>query len=322
MRVLVTGGAGFLGSHLVDKLMSSGYNVTVVDNLSSGSLKNIKNWINNSRFKFVNEDLKKYGGWVEELKNIDIVFHYAANPEVKVSVTDPKIHFEENLKVTFNILEACRHFKVPFLVFPSTSTVYGDAKTIPTPEDYYPLKPISIYGATKLSCEILVETYTKLYSLKSLILRYANIIGPRMGHGVIVDFIRKLKSNPEKLEILGDGLQKKSYLHIDDAVEATLKALNHILNSEKPVEVFNIGSEDWISVKEIADMVVKALGLKNVNYLYQPATNNGRGWIGDVKLMLLDINKLKTTTNWKPKMGSKEALWKTLENLNLKAKTT
>ncbi|MEM2167963.1 MAG: NAD-dependent epimerase/dehydratase family protein [Candidatus Nezhaarchaeales archaeon] len=318
MKALVTGGAGFMGSHLVDGLMREGYSVTVVDNLSSGRLKNLENWINNPRFRFVREDLKEYGKWVEEFKGVDAVFHYAANPEVKVSVTEPRIHFEENLKASFNVLEACRHFKVPHLIFASTSTVYGDAELIPTPEDYHPLKPISIYGAVKLSCENLAHTYARLYGLKALTLRYANVVGPRIRHGVVVDFIRKLRSDSRRLEVLGDGSQRKSYLYIEDAVDATLKALNHAFNSDEPVEVFNVGSEDWISVKEVADLVVKAMGLRNVEYVYRPATSNGRGWPGDVKLMLLDVSRLKKATGWRPRMNSKEALRKTVENLGLK----
>ncbi|MBO3754889.1 MAG: NAD-dependent epimerase/dehydratase family protein, partial [Candidatus Brockarchaeota archaeon] len=199
--------------------------------------------------------------------------------------------------------------------FASTSTVYGDAEQIPTPEDYTPLKPISVYGAVKLSCETLISTYSRLYGLKSLILRYANVVGPRSKHGVLVDFVNKLKSNLNRLEILGDGLQRKSYIYVEEAVDASLKALEHMLENDSSEEVFNVGSEDWVYVKEIADMVVKAMGLSGVEYVYKPATDDGRGWLGDVKLMLLDVDKLKKATGWRLKMGSREALRKTLESL-------
>jgi len=308
VKSLVTGGAGFIGSHLVDRLMSIGYSVTVVDNLSSGCLENVKGWIGDSRFKFVRGDLKKRGKWIGEFKGVDVVFHYAANPEVRVSVTDPRIHFEENLQATFNVLEACRNFKIPYFVFASTSTVYGDAERIPTPEDYTPLKPVSVYGAVKLSCETFIQTYSRLYGLKSLILRYANVVGARSKHGVLVDFVEKLRSNPKRLEILGDGLQRKSYLHVEEAVDATLKALDYTFNSDGFEEVFNVGSEDWITVREVADIVVEAMGLKNVEYVYKPATSDGRGWLGDVKLMLLDVNKLKRATGWRPRLNSREAM--------------
>jgi UDP-glucose 4-epimerase len=314
-RVLVTGGAGFIGNHLVDRLMVEGCRVTVIDCLSSGSVENVKPWLNNPAFRFMEDDLKSHGRWVDEFRDVDVVFHYAANPEVRVSVTEPRIHFEENLQTTFNVLEACRRFKVPCLVFASTSTVYGDAEVIPTPEDYQPLKPISVYGAVKLACETLIDTYARLYGLKALILRYANVVGPRMRHGVIMDFIRKLKADPERLEVLGDGSQRKSYIYVEDAVDATLKALDYVLRSGESMEVFNVGSEDWVSVREIADMAVEALGLKNVEYVYKPATGDGRGWIGDVKIMLLDVGRLKKAAGWSPRLGSKEAVWETLKTI-------
>ncbi|RLG84776.1 MAG: UDP-glucose 4-epimerase, partial [Thermoprotei archaeon] len=282
-----------------------------IDNLSSGSLENLKNHINKEYFKFIEYDLKKFSeDLVQALRDVDIVFHFAANPEVRVSSINPRIHFNENILATFNVLEASRKADVGIHVFASSSTVYGEARVIPTPEDYHPLEPISVYGAAKLACEILYITYSKLYGFKPLILRYANIIGPRSSHGVIIDFIKKLKRNPSKLEILGDGTQRKSYLHVYDAVDATLYTLKHFLSHGKNYEIYNIGNDDWITVKEIADIVVKALGLQNVKYEYIMATPDGRGWPGDVKFMLLDISKLKNI-GWKPSMTSYEAVEKT-----------
>jgi UDP-glucose 4-epimerase len=315
MNVLVTGGAGFIGSHLVDRLMSEGCRVIVVDDLSSGRVENVKPWLDDPSFRFVKDDLKNLGSWVGEFKDVDVVFHYAANPEVRVSVTEPRIHFEENLQATFNVLEACRSFKVPYLVFASTSTVYGDAEVIPTPEDYHPLKPISVYGAVKLACETLISAYVRLYGLKALILRYANVVGPRMRHGVIIDFMRKLKADSKRLEILGDGFQRKSYLYVEDAVDATFKAFDRMINSDESMEVFNVGSEDWVNVKQIADMVVEAMGLRDVEYIYRPATSDGRGWLGDVKTMLLDISKIKRDVGWSPRLSSKDSVKLTVQSL-------
>ncbi|MHA1594173.1 MAG: NAD-dependent epimerase/dehydratase family protein [Candidatus Baldrarchaeia archaeon] len=314
-NVVVTGGAGFLGSHLVDKLIFRGCNVTVIDNLSSGKIDNLRVSLTSGRLRVVIQDLKNVNDeWMAEFKNKDVVFHFAANPEVRVSVTDPQIHFEENLRVTFNVLEAMRKCDVPLIVFASTSTVYGDAKKIPTPEDYHPLEPISVYGAVKLACEVLIQTYSKLYGIRGLILRYANIIGARSTHGVIVDFIRKLRHNPKELEILGDGTQRKSYLHVSDAVDATLHALDVFVEGSLPCDVYNIGSEDWISVREIADIIVEEIGLENVKYVYKPMTADGRGWPGDVKFMLLDISKIKGT-GWKPRLNSRDAVRKTVREL-------
>jgi UDP-glucose 4-epimerase len=297
MRAVVTGGAGFMGSHLVDRLMPEGNEVVVVDNLSSGSMENIK-WTGSKGFRFLKRDLKD-PDWAKDIK-ADVVFHYAANPEVRVSTVNPRVHFDENLVTTFNVLEACRNLDIPFIVFASTSTVYGDAR-VPTPEDHE-LNPISVYGAVKLACETIIGTYSRLYGIRALILRYANVVGPRMRHGVIVDFIRKLRENRGKLEILGDGSQRKSYVYVDDAVEATLAAFR---NMDK-FNVYNIGSDDWISVKEIADIVVEEMGLKNVEYVYRPFMD-GRGWPGDVKMMLLDISRIKNI-GWRPKLSSREAV--------------
>ena len=220
---------------------------------------------------------------------------------------------DENVVATFNVLEAARRFDVGALVLASSSTVYGDPEVIPMPEDH-PKRPASIYGASKLACEVLVEAYHRLYGLRALILRYANIVGPRLTHGVIVDFIRKLKANPERLEILGDGTQRKSYMHVEDAVGATLHLLKALLRGSFSCEAFNVGSEDWINVVRIADIIVEEMGLSNVRYVFKPMTPDGRGWPGDVKLMLLDISKLKAT-GWKPGMSSEKAVRKTVRAL-------
>lgn len=316
MNIVITGGAGFIGSYLVDHYVEKGFKVIVLDNLSSGSLKNIEKWLNLNNFQFIKVDLKYINDDVINIfkKGIDVVFHYAANPEVRISIIEPEVHYRENVEATFNILELCRKFEVKYLVFASSSTVYGDAKVIPTPEDH-PLEPVSIYGACKLACEVMIRTYSKLYNIKSLILRYANIIGARSNHGVIIDFIKKLRSNPRELEILGDGKQRKSYLHISDTIDATVRLVDYIINNEINFDVFNVGNEDWITVKEIADIVTHEMKLRSVKYIYKPATSNGRGWIGDVKYMLLSIEKLKKTINWKPKMNSKEAVRQTVKEL-------
>ncbi len=316
-KVVVTGGAGFIGSHLVDSIVDRGLaeHIVVIDNLSSGSLNNLARHMNKHYFTFVRSDLKRSDNeWIKHIQGADAVFHFAANPEVRVSVTEPRIHFDENVVVTFNVLEACRTNDVELIVFASSSTVYGDAKQIPTPENYHPLEPISVYGAAKLSAEILLITYSKLYGIQSLILRYANIIGPRSNHGVIVDFIRKLRANPSMLEILGDGSQRKSYLHVYDAVNATLHLVRYMMEHRPLFEVFNVGNDDWITVREIADIVVEEMGLENVRYVFRPGTPDGRGWPGDVKFMLLDIAKLRLT-GWKPTMSSRAAVRKTVRQL-------
>jgi len=241
----------------------------------------------------------------------EVIFHLAANPEVRLGSTAPEIHFEQNVVATYNLLESLSSEGLDLFVFTSSSTVYGDAKVIPTPEDYGPLKPISIYGASKLASEALVSSFAYTYGFQAVICRLANIIGPRSKHGVIYDFINKLKRNPRELEILGDGTQRKSYLHVDDFVSA----LSMII--EKPrgkVEIFNVGSEDWVDVKTIAEIVTEEMGLKDVAFRFTGGVDGGRGWKGDVKYMLLSIERLKSL-GWKPKLNSAEAVRRTARTL-------
>jgi len=311
-RVLVTGGAGFIGSHLVDKLCEIGAEVIVIDNLSAGKLSNLQKWLGKPRFKFVKGDLLKIEEFSSLLEGCDAVFHLAANPEVRVGFTNPRIHYEQNVKATFKLLEEVRKFEnVHTLAFTSSSTVYGEPTVMPTPENYAPLTPISIYGASKLASEALIAGYAQNYGFKAVIQRLANIVGPRAHHGVICDFIKKLKKNPERLEILGDGTQTKSYLYVDDCIEAIILSAS---KCQDKVETYNVGSEDKINVKEIADIVCEEMNLKNVKYHFTGGVDGGRGWAGDVKYMLLDVGKLKKL-GWKPKLNSGQAVRKTVKAL-------
>jgi UDP-glucose 4-epimerase len=307
--VLVTGGAGFIGSHLVDRLMDVGCDVIVVDNLSAGRLENLGRWLKNSHFRFVRGDLKEPRDAERVVReNVDVVFHFAANPEVRVGETNPKVHFDENLRVTYNLLEAMRTSNsAKTIVFASTSTVYGEAAILPTPEDYGPLIPISTYGASKLGCEALISAYAYTFGLRGLILRFANVVGPRATVGVVLDFIEKLRNNPNQLVILGDGLQKKSYLYIDDCVDAVFCAFNAFLDGNNRVDVYNVGSLDQVDVNRIAELVVEEMDLKDVEFVYSSGVEGGRGWRGDVKFMHLSSEKLRKH-GWKPKYKSEEAI--------------
>jgi UDP-glucose 4-epimerase len=298
--ILVTGGAGFIGSHLIDSLMKTKVKVRVLDNLSSGSLENIRIWLSNPSFEFLNGSLLNKADIVQAAKGCQVIFHLAANPEVRLSSVAPDVHFKQNVMTTYNLLEALRtSMNAEYFIFASSSTVYGDASKIPTPEDYTPLEPISVYGASKLASEALIMAYAHTYGFKVVIYRLANIVGPGSSHGVIYDFISKLRKNPHELEILGDGTQAKSYLYIDDCVDAMLFTHEKI---SKPVEVFNLGSEDWVDVKSIAQIVIEEMRLKNVAYSFTGGVNGGRGWKGDVKYMLLANEKLKSQ-GWKPKLN-------------------
>ena len=311
-RILVTGGAGFIGSHLIDALMLNGFYVTSFDNLITGSKENVEMWLNDSRFTFIKGDLLNLADFKKLKGEYEIVYHLAANPEVKTGFINPKIHFQQNIMATYNLLEYIRKVEsVSTIVFTSTSTVYGEALKIPTPEDYSPLKPISIYGASKLACEALITAYAYNYGFKAVIFRLANIVGPRSKHGVIYDFIQKLKKNPKELEVLGDGEQTKSYLHITDCIEAITLGLKE---AKEKVEVYNVGSEDQINVKNIAQIIIEEMNLKNVKIKFTGGVDGGRGWRGDVKNMLLDISKLKSL-GWKPKLNSEQAIRKTVNQL-------
>lgn len=308
MRAVVTGGAGFIGANLVEHLVKRGYEVSIIDNLSSGRYEFIKNLVNSGEAEFIKADLAEPGDWLRAFEGADVVYHLAANPEVKTSIVEPGRHFRDNVVVTYNVLEASRKAGVGSFVFASSSTVYGDADVFPTPEDYEPKEPISVYGGAKLAAEDLVKTWAKVYGIRSVILRFANVVGPRLTHGVVVDFIHKLLMNPKRLEILGDGTQRKSYIHVSDLIAGMERCREYLMRSGKEYEVFNLGNRDWVTVKEIADIVVEVMGLENVEYVYRPATPDGRGWVGDVKFMLLDISKAVRLTGWEPLMSSADAL--------------
>jgi len=307
MRIMVTGGAGFIGSHLVDKL-SEKHEVKVYDNLSSGKIEFIEEHMNKKNFEFVKADLLDLETLKRETRDIDLVYHVAANPDVKLGAKDTRIHFEQNVRATYNLLEAMRINDIRDIIFTSTSTVYGEAKIIPTPEDYGPLIPISLYGASKLAAEAFITSYAHTFGMKAVIFRFANIVGPRSTHGVIYDFIMKLRRNPRELEILGDGTQSKSYLYVKDCVDAIIFGYEH---RKEDVEIFNIGSEDWINVRKIADIVVEEMKLRNVKYKF---TGGKRGWKGDVPKMLLSIDKIKNY-GWKPKYNSEESVRLTVRHL-------
>ena len=311
-KILVTGGAGFIGSHLTDALIARRINICVFDNLTAGTLQNIKPWLKDPNFNFIKGDLLNSADLTKiEKTRFELVFHMAANPEVRAGSTNPDIHFQQNTVATYKLLEAIRKTKnKPTLIFTSTSTVYGEPTKIPTPEDYAPLKPISTYGASKLACEAMISAYAYTYGFKALIYRLANIIGPRSKHGVIYDFIQKLNKNPKELEILGDGTQTKSYLYITDCAEAMLLGLE---KSTEQVEIYNVGSKDQINVKTIAEIVAEEMGLQGVKFKFTGGVDGGRGWKGDVKNMLLDITKIKSL-GWKPKHNSKQAIKKATQH--------
>lgn len=299
-NILITGGAGFIGSHLSKSMVDIAGQVKVIDNLSSGRISNLRGCINKSNFKFIKGDLLKPRILADVVKDCEMVFHLSANSEVRAGVNNPKIDFDQNLKATHNLLETLRKSNsIETLVFTSSSTVYGEPSVIPTPEGYGSMKPISLYGASKLGCESLISAHSNLYNFNSIIYRFANVVGSRSTHGVIFDFIKKLNADDRELEILGNGNQTKSYIHVSDVIDAMLLSLKKV---ERNIEIFNIGSEDQVNVKTIAEIVASEMGLKNTNMKCKGG-DEGRGWPGDVKFMILDIQKIKQL-GWRPKYNS------------------
>ena len=301
-RIVVTGGAGFIGSHAVDRLVAEGAQVTVLDDFSSGK----KEFLAGAKgVTIVKGDCSDPKVLAKVLAGADAVWHLAANPEVRTGATDPSGHFDRNVVVTFAVLEGMRKAGVKRLVFTSTSTVYGRATVLPTPEEYGPLYPISVYGAAKLGCEALIASYTGTFGLDALLFRFANVVGPRSTHGVAFDFVNKLRKDPKVLEILGDGKATKSYCSVADTVDGMVHAVKH---APAGVHAFNIGSLDAIPVTAIADLVSSEMGL-TPTYRFTGGTKDGAGWAGDVKMMRLAIDRLQSLgPGWAPKHSSEEAM--------------
>jgi UDP-glucose 4-epimerase len=305
---VVTGGAGFIGSYLTEELLNRNCRVTVIDDFSAGTMKNIRHLVKSPLLKIVKEDLKNPRLLCKVIAENEVIFHLAANPEVRVGQTKPKVHFEENVLATFNLLEAIRRGKAEkTLVFTSTSTVYGEASQVPTPEDYGPCVPISTYGGSKLASEALMTSYMHTFNHKGMILRLANVIGPKSNHGVIYDFIAKIRRNPKELEILGDGKQEKSYLYITDLISALMHLADCSVENRGKTAIYNVGSADKITVKDIAKLVAKEMGHARLRYRFTGGVDGGRGWKGDVKNMQLSIQKI-VSSGWKPKYSSRQAV--------------
>lgn len=296
MKAAVTGGAGFIGSRLVEELLEE-YEVKIIDNLSSGKKENIP-----EEAELIEHDIKEEG-LEDELKDVNVMFHFAANPKVNTFPDDRDKDFDENLVGTKNVLESCENAGIEDFVFASSSVVYGEDAEIPTPETAN-MDPISMYGATKCGDEHMCKVYQQIFDIDMTIVRLANIVGGRNEKGVIYDFIHKLKDNPEKLVILGNGKQRKSYIHVSDTVNGIMKAWK----SEETT--FNIGSEDSIDVDGIADIVADELDL-DPEYEY---TGGEKGWDGDVPEMRLSIQKLKDE-GWNPEKNSSESVRKTVQEL-------
>ena len=309
MRCLVTGGAGFIGSHLVDRLMGANHQVVVYDNLSLGKKEFLQNHFNNPNFTFIQGDLLQADALKNAMAGIDAVFHLAANSDVIKSAKNPSIDLDQGIMATYNVLEAMRNAGVSKIIFTSSNVVYGEATISPTAENYGPLLPISFYGAAKLSNEALIAAYSHNFNFQAWVYRFGNIIGSRPTHGVVLDFYNKLKKNPHQMEVLGDGNQSKPYIEVHDCVEGILLGFE---KSKESINLFNLGTQGGVYVRDIAKTVVSLMGLENVDIQF---TGGQRGWPGDVHTVRLDSSKLESL-GWKPQYPSaKEAFMAGAKNI-------
>ena len=302
MRALVTGGAGFIGSHLIDRLVARGDDVVVIDNLSSGDVGFIQPHLDSGRVRLVEGDICNPADVGRAMAmEIDCVFHLAANPDIRLGTRITDTDLQQGTVATYNILEAMRLNDVDRIVFASSSVVYGEDAPLPTPEDHGPCMPISLYGASKQAGEGLISSWVGTFGLQAWIFRFANIIGARGTHGVIFDFIHKLKNDPTRLEVLGNGLQEKSYMEVGDCVDAMLHVMS---NAHQPLNLFNLGSHDTASVRRIAEIVVEVTGCADARIEY---TGGDRGWAGDIPRARLGIDKM-LQTGFDVTMNSEEAI--------------
>ena len=301
MRALVTGGAGFIGSHLIDRLVDRGDTVSVVDNLSSGVIEFIQGHIDSGAVTFHNADLKDLNELIPLMNGIDMVYHLAANPDIRLGTKITDTDLKEGTIATYNVLEAMRLAGVGKIAFASSSVVYGEGAPMPTPENHGPCLPISLYGASKQAGEGLIGSWVGTFGLQAWVFRFANIIGERGTHGVIFDFIHKLKADPSRLEVLGNGLQEKSYLEVGDCVHAILHVIE---NTDDKINLYNLGSNDTCSVRNIAAIVVRETGCEGASIEY---TGGDRGWAGDIPKAMLAINRLKEL-GFKVNYDSEEAV--------------
>jgi len=308
MKVFVTGGAGFIGSHLVDKLIQNGDKVTCYDNLSSGKKEFLEPLKNNERFNFINGDLLDLDLLIKSVKDHDVVFHIAANPFVRLGEEQTRLDLDQGPIATYNLLEAMRINNIKKIVFSSSSVVYAETPPIALPETYGPTLPISLYGAGKLGAEGLISAFCGTFEFQAWIYRFANVVGIRGTHGVIVDFVDKLNQNPKELEVLGDGKQQKPYLHVSDIVDGILHGFE---KSNDQINLFNLGPDSNTTVTRIAEMVVEEMGLENVEFKY---TGGKRGWKGDVPRFQLDASKIKKL-GWGEKFTSDEAVRKSIREI-------
>ncbi len=310
MRALVTGGAGFIGTHLVERLLNEGYEVICVDNFTLGKRENVDKFADNKNYKFYEIDIDDNETFCEKLKDekIDIVYHLAANSDIQKGGKNPEVDYEDTFMTTRGVLELMRRNGIKNLFFSSTSAIYGNEMDKMLTENLGGLLPISYYGGAKYASENFISSYSYMNDFNTMIFRFPNVIGPNLTHGVIYDFVKKLKANPKELEILGDGSQTKPYIYVLDLIDCIMYMTKDI---PKGVSIYNVGVETATSVTRIADIVCEVLGYKDVKYNY---TGGNVGWKGDVPKFQYDLTKIHNA-GWHATHTSDEAVRETVEHI-------
>ena len=304
MKALVTGGAGFIGSHIVDELIRRNDEVVVYDNFCTGFGQHLEPAASEGRIRLIEGDILDGSRLTKAMEGVTTVFHLAANADVRGGQIDRNVDLQQNVIGTQQVLEAMKAVAAKVIVFTSSATVYGEPDRFPTPEDYAPLQT-SLYGASKLAAEAIIQAYGEYFGIRSFVFRFVSWIGERYSHGVIFDFVNKLRAKPGELEILGDGGQRKSYLHVEDGIRGIFLALEKMTARKN---VINLGHVEYMNVKDLAEIVCEELGLRDVVYRY---TGGPRGWLGDSPFVHLDISKLQSI-GFQPKISIEEGVRRTV----------
>jgi len=304
MRALITGAAGFIGSSLADRLLKNGNLVVGYDNFSTGQKRFLENGLSQSSFRLFEGDLLNLDNLKTAMKGSDFVFHFAANADVRLGLQHPGKDLEQNTLGTFNVLEAMRANGVSKIAFSSTGSVYGEAKVFPTPEDApFPVQT-SLYGASKLAGESLIQAYCEGFGFQSWIFRFVSILGERYTHGHVFDFYKQLRNDPSRLRVLGNGKQKKSYLYIQDCLDAIISAVER---AKDKVNIFNLGVDGYCQVNDSIGWICREMGV-NPKLEY---SGGERGWVGDNPFIFLDTKKIQSL-GWKPKVSIEEGVVRTV----------
>jgi len=305
MSYFVTGAAGFIGSNLVDRLLARGDAVVGYDNLSTGRREFVESALSSNRFRFVEGDVLDAARLSDAMNGVQFVFHLAANADVRFGIEHPRKDLEQNTIATFNVLEAMRQNDIKNIAFPSTGSIYGEPAVFPTPEDApFPLQT-SLYGASKLAAEGMIAAYCEGFGFRSYIFRFVSVLGERYTHGHLFDFYRKLLASPTKMEVLGNGKQRKSYIYVQDCIDAMLLAIE---KAEDKVNVLNLGTEEYTDVDFSIGLLTQHLGVRP-ELIY---SGGERGWIGDSPFIFLDTGRIRSL-GWKPRLSIRDAIGRTID---------